>query len=305
MATHSASATAHITENTHLLHHQHSSALRLEEDVPFYSPPRQRQRWDDLQELPHTNWVDLFWDLFYVSGAFNLAAALKDSLNGWGVLYFCACYLSIYSLWYEKLAFDARFIWADNLTHRFIEFLQIMILGTVIANIKSVPIMSDTRNEPTTFLFCLGMSLQQVTFYVQSYDIHENIHHDLPESKQQARHDMMVRAAPCFLFLVATTWAASDYCNLSGPIGVYSFPSETDQSQESYENHGPIILVFAAFFASFLSTFVYRFVYIVKLGADHKEHSVPMNLDYVLHRLGGTYQAWMLRKKVFKSTSCG
>ena len=40
--------------------------------TPFYLPPVQMQRWGDDQILPHVNWGDLFFDLFYVGAAFNL-----------------------------------------------------------------------------------------------------------------------------------------------------------------------------------------------------------------------------------------
>lgn len=32
----------------------------------FRQPPIQRQKWGDTQVLPHVNWGDLFFDLFYV-----------------------------------------------------------------------------------------------------------------------------------------------------------------------------------------------------------------------------------------------
>ena len=35
--------------------------------MPLYSHPKQRQRWGDTQLHPHTNWGDVFFDLFYVS----------------------------------------------------------------------------------------------------------------------------------------------------------------------------------------------------------------------------------------------
>ena len=35
--------------------------------MPLYSHPQQRQRWGDTQLHPHTNWGDVFFDLFYVS----------------------------------------------------------------------------------------------------------------------------------------------------------------------------------------------------------------------------------------------
>jgi hypothetical protein len=40
--------------------------------TPWYLPPIQRQRWGEDQDLPHIDWGDLFFDLFYVGAAFNL-----------------------------------------------------------------------------------------------------------------------------------------------------------------------------------------------------------------------------------------
>jgi len=40
--------------------------------TPWYNPPIQRQRWDEDQILPHVNWGDIFFDLFYVGAAYNL-----------------------------------------------------------------------------------------------------------------------------------------------------------------------------------------------------------------------------------------
>ncbi len=47
-------------------HHHHKK------NAAWYLPPVQRQRWCDDQILPHVNWGDLFFDLFYVGAAFNL-----------------------------------------------------------------------------------------------------------------------------------------------------------------------------------------------------------------------------------------
>lgn len=52
-------------EDDHHHHHHKKNAA-------WYLPPVQRQRWCDDQILPHVNWGDLFFDLFYVGAAYNL-----------------------------------------------------------------------------------------------------------------------------------------------------------------------------------------------------------------------------------------
>jgi len=49
-----------IDEDGHFLDHRTHI-------VPWYSPPIQRQRWGEDSVLPHVNWGDLFFDLFYVA----------------------------------------------------------------------------------------------------------------------------------------------------------------------------------------------------------------------------------------------
>ena len=60
-------------DNDH--HHDHDV------NIPWYSVPVQRQRWGDDQVLPHINWGDLFFDLFYVAAAYNLGTLLISAMN--------------------------------------------------------------------------------------------------------------------------------------------------------------------------------------------------------------------------------
>jgi hypothetical protein len=41
---------------------------KLPKLMPIYTHCQQRQRWGDTQLHPHTNWGDVFFDLFYVAG---------------------------------------------------------------------------------------------------------------------------------------------------------------------------------------------------------------------------------------------
>ena len=68
----------HTTEHSHfeldtqghlveIVGHQHDDANDGHaESLPWYAHPIQRQRWNEDHVLPHVNWGDLFFDLFYV-----------------------------------------------------------------------------------------------------------------------------------------------------------------------------------------------------------------------------------------------
>lgn len=78
-------------------HHEHSLG------IPWYCRPVQRQRWDDDQVLPHVDWGDLFFDLFYVAAAYNLGGMVISALGNddWtrGMLYFVAIFGPLYNIW--------------------------------------------------------------------------------------------------------------------------------------------------------------------------------------------------------------
>jgi hypothetical protein len=65
----------------------------------LYTAPEQRQRWGDTQVMPHVEWGDLFFDLFYVGAAYNLGGLLKEDPSFRGILYFCAMFFPLIQTW--------------------------------------------------------------------------------------------------------------------------------------------------------------------------------------------------------------
>jgi hypothetical protein len=57
----------HETEKPHGGDHHHGQHHDESTIMPFYTPPKQRQRWGDEQLPVHNNWGDIFFDLFYVA----------------------------------------------------------------------------------------------------------------------------------------------------------------------------------------------------------------------------------------------
>jgi hypothetical protein len=46
---------------------EHGVEHAPEKMMPLFSRPKQRQRWGDHQAHPHTDWSDVFFDLFFVA----------------------------------------------------------------------------------------------------------------------------------------------------------------------------------------------------------------------------------------------
>lgn len=117
------------------------------------------------------NWGDLFCDLFYVAGAYNLSAIIKNSKNWIGLLYFFACFGPSYlNFWATKSILDSRFKLPQNdVVHRVLEVTWLCSLATAILNIRPVEDMSHPSENSETFLFCLGNLLG--VFHMCLYNI--------------------------------------------------------------------------------------------------------------------------------------
>lgn len=85
--------------------------------VLLYAPPRQRRKWGDSDVLPRINWGDLFFDLFYVAGTYNVSYILTDSPTWRGLLYAAGTFLPIMAIWGQRTVFDARYVTEADIFH--------------------------------------------------------------------------------------------------------------------------------------------------------------------------------------------
>ena len=121
----------------------------------FWTPPKQRQRWGDPDCLPHINWGDLFFDLFYVAAAYNLAYVLYNSPSAEGFLFFTGLFGPILLEWFQRTLFDARFLWGDDPFHRAFEVLHLCALSFAVVHIRPVSSMIDPT-QPDMLYFSTG-----------------------------------------------------------------------------------------------------------------------------------------------------
>lgn len=261
-------------EESHLLDHRHHDATHkhLDEDVPLYAPPQQRQRWGDHQMLPHVNWGDLFFDLFYVAAAHNLARILEVDPSSEGLLYFCCCYIAVFQVWTDKILYSSRYAVDDNFAHRLWEVVQLCVLGTLVQNIRSARVMSHPAMHPNTMIFAACVLLDTALEMLRQVDVIVNVVGG-PEAKLNGRADRNVKIVPLLIYLASAVWAGYDYyfVNSSAP------------------NHFPVVLVVIGVVSEQMMR-PYLAVTMMKRGVPFNECRVPSNLEFVTHRLG----EWMM-----------
>ena len=261
----------HNSQNFHSHHAgDHHHFVSLSESVPLYAPPRQRQRWGEEQILPHVNWGDLFFDLFYVAAAFNLDGIMEHDPSLQGLLYYVCCYLPICIVWGEKLAYDAKFAPDDNLFHRGWELVHLGVVGTAIQHIQTVPIMSQTTKYPTTMVLAGALCVECWLQLVRYKDVYYNV-----EGGEEAIHDARFNLSR--KFLLATIFMSAAF------VAGYDFFFKPSTQAT---NDIPIIICGLSYFVDHTYAFLHFAYFIPKSGIPYNELRVPINLELSQHRFG-------------------
>ena len=136
-------------------HHSHNPHIG---EISFYVPPHQRQRWGDTQVAPHTNWGDLFFDVFYVAAAYNLGNMLKDTPSQQGLLYTAGIFFPIMNVWSFKVYYDSRYYYVNDYYHRIYEIFFLCTIATMILHIRSYEVLSHPSQYPDMFVFCVSVT---------------------------------------------------------------------------------------------------------------------------------------------------
>jgi hypothetical protein len=158
----------HIDEDGHFTDHDHHHV------VPLYSPPIQRQRWNEDTLLPHVNWGDLFFDLFYVAMAYNLGAMLTTSMNSqhWlrGIIFYIGTFGPLWTTWESSMMYESRYTVVDY-AHRLFEVIRYLFVSTAIIHVKSVELFTDLSSTETLLFTCaiLGESLMHLMLNIETY----------------------------------------------------------------------------------------------------------------------------------------
>lgn len=257
------------------------------------SKPVQRQRWGDHQQHPVVNWGDLFFDLFYVAAAYNLASIILESPSAKGLLYFVSCFWAVFHLWCDRTFYDARYYTGDDIWHRCIEIGSLFVLATAVANIRPAAILSTPSENIEMFAFALAMSIGKFLSMVRCAEIMVWVDGQ-PVAKIASRRDLLMMTPSLLFFVAATIHAGLEYFGsnngdhryLAGDTATSDTYDATKQNTTPYpeSTNIPIILLLSASLTYWLQTIFLLLT--LPGGGRHKEITVPINVDFVIHRYG-------------------
>jgi len=270
--------TDEMTDGTTPHHHNGEELIPC---VPFYLPPKQLQRWGDTQLLPHVNWGDLFFDLFYVGAAYNLGNLLRYERSSRGVMYFAGLFGAVSKIWFDRLTFDSRFNVGDDIFHRIYEVFFLSMLATSVVNIQTVEDLENSQDSSSMFSFCLGMTVLTFLDMLRQLEIIEFV--NTPEAKPTAKRELRRQFPSFILYLVATIIAGVDFYHADNDH--YEKYRQLENETATYgsssrRNDMPIILCIASFVLSYMNVWLHIFSKLTK------ENTIPINVGFVIHRHG-------------------
>jgi len=235
--------------------------------------PKQRQRWTDTDHiLPSTNWSNIFFDLFYVGGAYNLARVIQRSpkdQTGQAVLYFLGAGLPVMLMWFDKMHYDARFTADYSVLNSLVEVIQLGFVATALSRIRPVETMSNSCEHADMFEFSLALSVASIMTIFRYVDIARNVIGE-PAAEVAAKRDIRWRAVPTLWFIAAAYKSGSDF-----------YATNCEQFQT---NNVPIIFCLVGWVSWAIFGLFEHITWANK--HQYKERFIPMNVSFAIHRYG-------------------
>jgi len=260
--------------------------------LPWYSPPIQRQRWDKDQILPHVNWGDLFFDLFYVAMAYNLGVMLISSMNEQhflrGAIYYIGTFGPLWNSWETSMFYSSRYTTVDY-AHRLFEVVRYLFVSTAVVHITSVEKMAKPQSI-NMLIFTIAVlceSIMHLSLNVELYRVglgeRDAIrNHTMVKIKHEILPRVLMNAAAFVVagVMFAKTEEDGDAHRLlaaAADHGTYKVWELSDL---------PLTLTAIGYLQNIIFSTISNFEITSGKHGDIRKRFVPNNVDYVIHRYG-------------------
>jgi Bacterial low temperature requirement A protein (LtrA) len=280
--------------------------------APFYDYPVQRQRWGDPQLLPHINWGDLFFDLFYVGIAYNLGTLLISVLtsNEWqrGMVYFFGIFGPLYNMWERKMNYEARYVVLDY-AHRVLEVVRVFLLGFAALHIKSVALLKDPKSIET-FALCISIFLEASVYILLKVELIVVGRGDRIAIANHTKRTLYKSLIPVAVFYLAATIVSGvlffgpyseKKTNLSQGNNFTDAYDDSHHRHLAEESHSfnsdsssmvwslgdlPLALCCASYLFDIIFSAFRKLCKFDPKKLDIRDHYIPTNIDFQIHRYG-------------------
>ena len=179
------------------------------------------------------------------------------------------------------MTYDSRFNSDDNVVRRAMEVFHLVLLGFLVWNIKPAGIMANTHDHPAALIFTGALVID--TFWLMSLyvDVYFNVIGG-PEAKSYAQEELKRRTCSATFYIIAFGICVRDYYFLA----LESMDDNYDTSTIDV-NYWPAYFLIIGYVLEFwIYTPLARFLFLPRRGLNYEDLSVPMNIEYVMDRMG-------------------
>lgn len=287
-----------IDEDGHFDHEGHTDDM-----IPWYAPPLQRQRWGEDTQLPHVNWGDLFFDLFYVAMAYNLGVMLVSAMNteDWlrGIIYFVGTFGPLWTTWEVDMFHNSRYTTVDY-AHRMFEVIRYLFVSLAVCHVKPVELLSDPKSLETLLftaaIMCeamMNLALCFELYFVGEGDREAIRNHTMTKIKSQQMPTLLVYigafVAAVVNFVRPDEESSYDKGRLlaSDPYDAYDAYESASLSEPLWKLADlPLTLTAVAYLVHAMVIGLRKVFITSGKRGDIRDRYVPHNVDYVIHRYG-------------------
>lgn len=267
-----------------------------EHTIPWYAPPVQRQRWGADQSLPHINWGDLFFDLFYVAMAYNLGAMLMSALTpqAWprGLIYYVGIFGPLYTTWETATYYESRYTKVDY-AHRLFDIIRYMFVSTAVLHIKPLDLLADPRSLEA-LIFVSAILVESIMHLGLNMELYYKGRGDRAAIRNHTWTKIKYQLLPTiFMYTAAVIVAAVQFAHV--PADEKSeYNNYRYLAEEGYETSGsrwtltdlPLTLTALAYLLNIFHTTWRKMRATSGKHGDIRTRFVPNNVDYMVHRYG-------------------
>ena len=291
--------------------------------MALYAPPVQRQRWGDDQVLPHVNWGDLFYDLFYVAVAYNLGVMLITAMNldDWlrGIIYFVGIFGPLFVSWEADVYYSSRYTVVDYF-HRLVTFVRFLLVSGATLHIKPLELLAD-KESVESFIFTLCIFVESLVHLALNYELYFRGQGDRVAIKNHTLRKIHRQLIPTSVtYLAAAVVAAAfffsakadkddekDSYGYGKEEGYDSYKNSTygEDPYDGYQRHLagendgykeardiwelsdlPLTLTAIGYITNLMYTFVRKAKATSGEMGALRDHYVPNNIPFLIHRYG-------------------
>ena len=256
--------------------------------IPWYSPPIQRQRWNDDNMLPIVNYGTLFFDLFFVGAMYNLGEMILSAINNAdtqnelrAIIYFVGIFGPIFVTWETDVYYQSRYCVVDY-AHRLFEGVRFVFITAAVLFIRPMNELSDPQSSIAPMMLTLAISLESLMHLLLNVELYYKAQGDREAIQNHTMRKIKKQLIPTSMTYLASTLVAAVF---------YFAPIERTLNNGDVWNVTdlPLTLTALGYLSNICFTFI-RKMRATRGTADIRKTFVPNNIDFLIQR----YADWFL-----------